>query len=895
MLVRHATTPTDSSNDKNTNDRRKRSRRRIAPMQLVPFVFVSLLGSVLSWANTRQNSRIGHIYSPARTKETVSVPLSSALGMSSAGKATRSVASPGVEQPSIMKEINIGIDVLIECLNEETSGRNVTVSNQPMRILNEIMTVYSNWCVESNPSTTLKFRASAGVDKAFRLVTNEAFSAPYRLEWVNVGVQALKLQQYWSSLGGAEDVERRISLQPPYNNIPRGTWLKSLRAFTSREINPASESPSRTIMAMSPNKEVKWLTPASAAFRVLQTLVKSKRVRAFYNKKKPKRTTLDERDFNMCLHAFASNSNMVGAHRVIALQERTRHAPPLSPVTYSILLNAYGRAHDAENVEMSVLHAKRNAVVPDIVMANTLVDAYVNCGQMDKAQDVFHSLNSMAWTKSGDVEFWPRMQPNSRTFNTLLKGFAELGDVKEAMKLSREAKLQGLWDEITTNTLVKTAVTAGEFVLAEDILTNYTVSSRKARHMDHPNVEAYTELLDGYAKYGQLDNALRVMQVMQKRNVEPNEYTYTCIVGALARNNKIRQARKMIEYAAESSPSRSVLTPTYNAFVSGLLSEDSRDETAGQSSHSIAVLDALNVLREMQELGIRPNVVTVALIVDGLGKCNPPRCDEARELVNRLEHSTLTQQHGQDLPNNWGISLKNNKIAAALIQAYGRANDAESALKLFERIPSPDLVTLNSILDALCRCNKLKRALHLFKDYSLFEKWNQLNTPSGEVVIKPDVVTYTTLISSLLQLRSKAASQNAVRLYSDMKSAWWIQPDNILVDTILNSVISGGFIDDEIARFVEEVLADGSLLEWETGLFEKRRKAVRDILVGSWNDAATSPKDKLFAKKGWNTIDSGFRLWGGGIQQDDTRQEKVIDEFLLSKGWNEVESGFRIL
>ena len=752
-------------------------------MQLVPFVFVSLLGSVLSWA-TRQNTRRGHdIYNPAGSKETVSVPLSSALYMSSAGKATRSVVSPGVEeQPSIMKEINIGIDILIECLNEETSGRNVTVSGQPMRILNGIMAVYSKWCVESNPSTTLKFRASAEIDKAFRLVTNEAFSAPYRLDWINMGVQALQLQQYWSSLG-SED-ERQVSLQPPYNNIPRGTWLKSLRAFTSREINPASKSPSRTIMAISPNtEEIEWLTPANAAFRVLQTLVKNKRVRTFYNKKKPKRKTLDERDFNMCLHAFASNSNMVGAHRVIALQERTRHAPPLSPVTYSILLNAYGRAQDPENVEMSVLHAKRNAVVPDIVMANTLVDAYVNCGQMDKAQDVFRSLNSMAWTKSGDVEFWPRMQPNSRTYNTLLKGFAELGDVKEAMKLSREAKAQGLWDEITTNTLVKTAVTAGEFDLAEGILTNYTVGARNARRIDHPNVEAYTELLDGYAKDGQLDNALRVMQVMQKRNVEPNEYTYTCIVGALARSNKIRQARKMIEYAAESSSSSSVLTPTYNAFVSGLLSKDSRDETAGQSSHSIAVLDALNVLREMQELGIRPNVVTVALIVDGMGKCNPPRCEEARELVNHLEHSTRTHQHGHDSSNNSGISLKNNKIAAALIQAYGRANDAESALKLFERIPSPDLVTLNSILDALCRCNKLKRALHLFRDYSSFEKWNQLNAPSGEVVIKPDVVTFTTLISSLLQLRSKAASKNAIRLYSDMKSVWWIQPDTFLVDT----------------------------------------------------------------------------------------------------------------
>jgi pentatricopeptide repeat protein len=44
-------------------------------------------------------------------------------------------------------------------------------------------------------------------------------------------------------------------------------------------------------------------------------------------------------------------------------------------------------------------------------------------------------------------------------------------------------------------------------------------------------------------------------------------------------------------------------------------------------------------------------------------------------------------------------------------------------------------------------------------------------------------VTYTTLISALLQLKSTAATKRATSLYSEMKLRWWIYPDTILVDT----------------------------------------------------------------------------------------------------------------
>jgi len=208
----------------------------------------------------------------------------------------------------------------------------------------------------------------------------------------------------------------------------------------------------------------------------------------------------------------------------------------------------------------------------------------------------------------------------------------------------------------TTSRQTKAAVTAGDFDVAETLLANHTASpgaisqrrwrggnhpelndkTRGQRRGDHPNVEAYTELLDGYAKDGDLESALGVMTRMQRRGVPPNEYTYTCMVGALARRDKVRQVQKMIGYAAASLPSAgegrstTVLTPKYNAFILGLLADGKNghvggaDVSLGQSSHAAHMVEVLAVLREMQEFDIQPNVVTVALVVDGLGRCNPP-------------------------------------------------------------------------------------------------------------------------------------------------------------------------------------------------------------------------------------------------------------------------------
>jgi pentatricopeptide repeat protein len=813
-------------------------------------------------------------------------------------------------------------------MGSSLDDQDLNVLSQPIRILTNMMISYANWNL-TNPSSSFKLKVCAIIDAAFLHATNHCFAKPYKLWKVNLGMEILQLQLKLSVSGsnGLEAVNangaeiRKISLIPleaPYNAISRGTWLKALRALTSKEINSSrSSSTLRSVKTLVFNDEEQWITPSNAAFRILQRLVTGKGVR------NSQQIALDERDFNMVLHAYAtlSQNRMHAAHRVMALQERTDSAPPLSAVAYSILLKAYGRWKDMKNVEMSILHAKRNGVVPDIVMVNSVLDAYVDCGFVDMAREIFLIMTEKSNSK-GDA-YWPLLRPNSRTFNILLKGMAEQGNVNEAMELSKIVESKGLWDDVTTNTLVKVAVKAEEFQIAEDILSKHTTSfnydtvNGSGRRGDHPNIEAYTELVDGYAKAGFLENALGIMQLMLKREVEPNEYTYTCIVGALARSNKVRQARKMIEYALKLNLPRKRLTPIYNAFISGLLSDNWSDnlESVGQASHAGNVIEALSIFQEMQELNIRPNVVTVSVIIDGLGRCNPPRCQVAKELVQHLEFlSQAKSRIGNRLPDasSRGISLSNKKIATALIRAYGRGNDVESAIEAFRMIPDPDVVALNTLLDACCRCDKLKVALELFGKYVSFERWNSdrpISQNAEDIAIRPDVVTFTTVISSLLQLKSKAATKRARTMYRDMKQTWMIHPDKILVDTILSAMISGGpigFSDDDL-RFTLAVLRDGEHLEWEGNQYERRKRAVRAILVKCSSEVWKNddfafglmnedPEDPLFTKKGWNTIDSGFRLWGGGEGKVAKRGgNSSVDSFLASKGWNDMDSGFRLL
>jgi len=767
------------------------------------------------------------------------------------------------------------------------------------------------------------------VDEAIQSFTDRAFAKPFRgkdaRKRIRLGLQVLDLQLSSSS---------SKALVKPYNTVPRSTVIQSLKALTGM---------------MTSNKEErrdyleKGLTATNASFRMLQRLVSGVGVRYVTNDQETEDSSssryIDERDFNMVLNAVSTLGKMDVAHKVVALQERTPHAPPLSAVAYSILLKGYGQLKDLDNVEMTISHARKNGVVPDVVMLNSLINAYVNCNEVDTAYNLFRVIKEDKpnfssggdYNAGGGTEYFLQMrkqqqppdtntieqqqqhqqqQPmlNGRTFNTILKGLAQKGAISEALELSNEMKNAQIWDDITTNTLVKVAVSAGKFNVAESILTEQTSSvppEKWRQNGQHPNVEAYTELLDGYAKAGMLDRALLTMQLMRQRGVEPSIVTYTCMIGALARAQKVDEAKKMLQYMSSNGVRPTLIT--YNAFISGLVASDgsitnnNNDDDASAKFDGL-VNEALRLIGQMLKSKIKPNSVTVSVVVDALGKCSQPRLAEAKALVAKLSKDDE-------------ILEGNERVGTALIKTYTAGGDIDGALQAFRGIRKPDVIAINAFLDACCRCGKVKVAFDTFEHYFGLDSWK---TSNGST-LRPDVVTYSILLSALLKKNIPGAAKRAQKLYNEMRDVHRIKPDIALVDIILTAMVKGGRLglQKKDVKFTLNVLRDGEKLDWGPGAFEKRKRAVRAVMIGRMSEvwktdedeygmistasSATDTEDALFKRKGWNKVDSGFRLWGGGdetqpwLDMSDAPSDKSADAFLASKGWNDVDSGFKII
>jgi len=589
---------------------------------------------------------------------------------------------------------------------------------------------------------------SAIIDESIQAFTNLAFAQPFRgsttRDRIISGLGAIHLQ-----------LSSAAYLAPPFDAMPRSTFVSALKALTGIITNDHGNGDL-------PGGSFK---PIDAAFRILQRLVTGRGVRQV---SADQSSELSERDFNMVLNAVSHLGRMDMAHKIVALQERTSHAPPLSPVAYSILLKGYGRLRDVQNVRMILSHAGMNGVEPDTVMLNSAIDAFVNCNDLETAQDIFrymkdpqyegHELSKYNSLFVADT----RPAANRRTHNTILKGLAKMGEKDAAMKLSHDMKTNSLWDNVTTNTLVSAAVKACDFELAESILANHTAALEpNGKKLRHPNVEAYTELLDGYAKASQLDKALGVLQLMSHRGVEPNEYTYTCVVGGLARAKKVDQALRILQYMQSKNIKPPVVT--YNAFISGLVAHpviESGPEASDTDSLMHYVSEAIKVLSRMLKNGVNPNPVTVSVLVDGLGRCEPPRLAEAKAIVIKLQKDGI-------------IADGDLRVTTALIRACGAGNDLKGALENFRQLNKLDVVAVNAFLDACCRCEKAKLAFETFDHY--------FGEKSGSM-LTPDVITYTILIAALLKQGTPQAMQRTIVVYNDMRKRRDIMPDIRLVD-----------------------------------------------------------------------------------------------------------------
>jgi pentatricopeptide repeat protein len=596
---------------------------------------------------------------------------------------------------------------------------------------------------------------SETIDDALQAFFVRAFSAPFRgrrdYHRAKLGIDLLDLQLRSTNV-----------LSEPFNTVPKRVIVQALAAVTTIHEKKCSSRSSLSESLGQSTDDVGSIS-SQVPFRLLQRLVTGFGIRRSstcdYGDSKGKTSVLYEVDFNRVLNTYSNLGKMNMAHRVIALQERTPHAPSLSPITYSILVKGYGKLGDWNNIDILLQHAAESKIVPDTILFNSVIDAYINCNQLGKAYSVFGAM--IGNSNSSSINFPFALEdcpsPNLRTYNTLLKGLAQKGHWDAAKRLANQMKADlYLWDHITTNTLVQAAVEGKDFQAAEIILAEHTVTTYNKKYDRHPNSDAYTSLMDGYCKSGKLDKAVALVKTMTDRGVDPNEYHFSSLLGGLARQKRIDQARKLLLHLKGLQISSKNRRPIYSAYISGLIHGD---RSFAHDHYDMYVDEAVKALREMMGLKILPDVATVAVLLDGFGHCQRPRVVEATTLVKQLEQRRI-------------IAQNNTVITTALIRVFAAAGDFERACEYFQAIHRPDVAAINALLDASVRCGNIGAAADAFDCFFRDET----------SCLSPDVISYCTMIHAYLKRRTFDGSRAACELYNEMKFQRRIPPDKALID-----------------------------------------------------------------------------------------------------------------
>ncbi|KAH7440806.1 hypothetical protein KP509_03G011400 [Ceratopteris richardii] len=359
--------------------------------------------------------------------------------------------------------------------------------------------------------------------------------------------------------------------------------------------------------------------------------------------------------------------------------------------------------------------------------SDNLISAYVRCGGLEKAQELFHVHNSKdvsTWTSliTGCVQvgkspealsYFGRMQqaglcPNSVTFSCALKACGITKVVQTGIEIHEEIARLGLLSTNIKlgNALISMYVKCGALSRAQCVAEELSVWDGIS----------WNALIAGYVEHGRGEEALYCYEQMRQDGFIPDAFTFISLLKActnmkamsvggqlhdeiskqgLLEDNVVLGSALVDMYAKcgaiisaekvlKELPVRNVVT--WNALISGYAECTSSDQ-------------AWNCFEDMQKDGVLPNAVTFTSMLkacrsmDALGK--------GEEL-----HYKMTE-HG--LPGN-DILLGN-----ALVDMYARFGALTKAQQVFEELPRRNVTSWNILINGYIEHGEPDRALECFK------------------------------------------------------------------------------------------------------------------------------------------------------------------------------------
>lgn len=387
----------------------------------------------------------------------------------------------------------------------------------------------------------------------------------------------------------------------------------------------------------------------------------------------------------------------------------------------------------------------------DTLMYNNVLDACISCKAPEKAVGLFKRMQRDS----------PVVPPDSVTFNTMIRAFAQTRNLKGAFALFEEMKDRSVLPNVVTfNSLVHACVSNGAVEEAWGVLP------KMQEFQVSPDSVTYATLIGAIKqdKSGRsLERGFKCLEHLKQMGVAPDEVLFNSLMDTCIHFGKLDSAEAVFKMMGEAK-----IKPTsvgYSILMKGYGMKRDLD-------------GVLRLKAEMEKNGVAPNSVVYGCLIDTSLKLSAE--DVAENLFAEME----------------AAGLEGTVVTYSLkIKLFGRQRKLQKAFEVLDEMEQKDLrpsaVTFNSLMDTVARCREMQyvpRLLRLFKAHG----------------VKPDLITFSTICKGYCQVNDLPKALETFEILIQQGH----QPDEIVFNSLLDGCARVGD-PEKAAELMEQMRKSG--------------------------------------------------------------------------------------
>ncbi|KAL2921747.1 hypothetical protein RDABS01_013238 [Bienertia sinuspersici] len=300
----------------------------------------------------------------------------------------------------------------------------------------------------------------------------------------------------------------------------------------------------------------------------------------------------------------------------------------------------------------------RHGFMSNPIVVNGLLDVYRKCGDMENASKLFSRFSVK----------------NVVSFNTMIVGFCEIGDISKAKDLFNQVEINKAKRDLTTwNAMLSGYVDNSLFEEALNLFNDMQI-------LEGIEVDSYTlgSALSASSGMGslKLGKVIHCLAIIKGLNANP--FVAEALVEMYFETKDLKSAQQAFEEVADKD------MRTWNTLISGHV----------ENGHYKV---ALQLLVEMQRTNLRPDIYTMGLT---LAACSRLATIERGKQV-----------HGQVIRSGYDADVY---IGAALVDMYSKCGSIKDSVRANSRISKPNLISQNAMLTAYAMHGLGEEGISLF-------------------------------------------------------------------------------------------------------------------------------------------------------------------------------------